>query len=138
MAKIYLYVEESDTTYSIICKKEGHADTRVSQRFIDNIIDDEFVAGRLCTLMQRTDGLSDTIVNCVRFGENFVLEDMQQRLSMAVYHQMNLLSVGTIFNSATGLRKYDGQKVIRIFEDGSFCTYTFSKNAPSKMEVAWA
>jgi hypothetical protein len=138
MAKIHLYVEAADATYQIACRSNGHASMRADERFYDYIIDDDYLVGRLFDLMQSNDELADVIVNCVRIGENFVIEDFHQNFSMAIYHKLNLLTIGTVHHGATGLKKYDGQKVIRILSDGSFLTYTFNKQKPRALEVSWA
>lgn len=135
MESMFIYVEASDSTYEISCS--GHAAERISQRFDDDRLDSNFLIRRLCFLIEENFEFADAIVNCVKFGENFILEDLQQGLSIVVSHTINNLGIKTILPRIHNYY-YHENKVIRLLKDGTFFTYTYNEKFPNKMEVAWA
>ena len=115
MAKAYINI--FGEVYEITDTK--HQLERIAQRIGGNLDRHGFSVHRLEMLLMNED-VADAIVNGVRFGEKFILEDLAMGYSIVISHEFGagydyptLVAV----TCCQTLRAFDGQKILTVFKD---------------------
>ena len=115
-----------------------HADQRGNERFLA-LVDGGFLVHRLEVLLA-DENIADAIVNGVRLGEEFILEDEAMGYSLAISHEFGsgydypTLVLKTVCET---LRYFDGEKVMKVFRDGMMELYRWNRAARKKEVIAW-
>lgn len=116
------YVNIDGELYAV--EASGHVSQRMNQRFSENYMNSEFVVHRLATLLEKPEFV-DVILNGVRYGECFVLEDFEMGFDMAVRHVMDGSGCHLVIKTACRrLYRGIGEKIIRI-QGGRVVPYLF-------------
>lgn len=117
-----IHVNIDGELYTI--EASGHAGQRMDERFSENYMNSEFVVHRLATLLEKPEFV-DVILNGVRYGECFILEDFEMGFDMAVRHVMDGSGCHLVILT---IRRYlcrgIGEKIVRI-QGGRVVPYLF-------------
>ena len=115
-----------------------HADQRGNERFL-TFVDGDFLVHRMEILLADPQ-IADAIINGVRLGEEFILEDEAMGYSLAISHEFGrgydypTLVLKTVCQT---LRYFDGEKVMRVFRNGMMQLYRWNRAARQKEVIAW-
>ena len=108
------YLNLDGEVYSI--EVSAHAVHRSNNRFEGQGINSDFIIGRLEVLLMNPT-IVDLVLNEIRYGESFILEDHIMGISLAIAHNYysgeGSLSVITIRNF---LSAGEGQKIVDVFK----------------------
>ncbi len=108
------YLNLDGEVYSI--DVSAHAVHRSNKRFEGQGINSDFIIGRLEVLLMNPD-VMDLVLNEIRYGEYFILEDHVMGISLVIAHNYicgeGNLSVITIRNF---LNAGEGQKIVNVFK----------------------
>ena len=120
MARYYISVPVDGDQVTVGIECTVHCNDRASQKDYDRFCyDGDFIVGRLSTLLGREEFV-DAIVNGIRMGEEFIIQDTQMGLDIAVgyaYDRCEGVDVLTAITTRRRLRVGDGQKVIKVLRD---------------------
>lgn len=108
------YISIDGETYRITAG--NHLASRAEER---EGLDDSFVVNRLEYLLSRSD-VADAILNGVRYGETFIIEDVAIGYDVVVAHYIDSVDTYPTLDAITlrsRLRIGDGQKILSVFKD---------------------
>jgi len=117
MARTMAYINLFGEIYEITDTE--HQLERIAQRIGGTCMGEGFSVHRLETLLGNEE-IADAIVNGVRFGEKFILEDVAMGYSLVISHEYGagydyptLVAV----TCCQTLRAFDGQKILTVWKD---------------------
>ena len=134
--KVYASVEYDGGRLTLCIDCSVHCNDRASEKDYNRFcFDGDFVVGRLSTLLENDEFLN-VLLNGIRMGESFVVQDEDMGLHIAVgynYDTSEGIDMLTPITTRRKLRLWDGQKVIRVVRN--VVTFAAWNRTSKRLEV---